>query len=67
MVDVGTKVKAVKSIGSGLTQAVPLGSEGIVVAHLFDGRLDVRFTLPGLLGGTRSVNVHVAVADVAAL
>ncbi|MGC0415873.1 hypothetical protein [Embleya sp. AB8] len=64
--DIGTKVKAVRELGGGLNQAVPEGARGVVVGRQFDGRLEVAFTLPGLLGGTRSVTVPVAAADVAA-
>ncbi|MYV98360.1 hypothetical protein [Streptomyces sp. SID3343] len=64
---IGTNVKAVKDIGGGLTQSVPAGAKGTVVGRRFDGRLDVAFTLAGLLGGTRSVTATVAAADVATL
>ncbi|WP_439679182.1 hypothetical protein [Embleya sp. MST-111070] len=58
--DIGTRVEAVGDLGGGLTQSVPAGARGVVVGSRFDGRLEVTFTLAGLLGGTRSVTVAVA-------
>ncbi|GCD92405.1 hypothetical protein [Embleya hyalina] len=62
--DIGTKVEAVADLGGGLTQSVPAGARGVVVHRRFDGRLEVAFTLAGLLGGTRSVTVAVAPNEV---
>ncbi|MFF7245775.1 hypothetical protein ACFZBU_17915 [Embleya sp. NPDC008237] len=61
---IGTKVEAVRDLGGALAQSIPAGTRGVVVGHRFDGRLDVAFTLPGLLGGTRSVNVWVTDTEV---
>ncbi|MET7301467.1 hypothetical protein [Embleya sp. NPDC005575] len=65
--EIGTKVKAVQDLGGALAQSVPAGTLGVVVGHRFDKRLDVAFTLPGLLGGTRSVNVSVTDTEVTPL
>ncbi|MEU0935017.1 hypothetical protein [Embleya sp. NPDC005971] len=65
--EIGTKVEAVRDLGGTLAQSIPAGARGVVVGRRFDGRLDVAFTLPGLLGGTRSVEVAVTDSDVATL
>jgi hypothetical protein len=58
-VNIGTKVKAKLGIGGGLTQSVPAGSSGVIMGRTFDGRIEVRFTVPGILGGSRMVEVRV--------
>lgn len=58
-VNIGTKVKAQQDIGEGLQQRVPQGTEGVVTGKAFGGRIVVRFVLPGVFGGTRSVDVPV--------
>ncbi|WP_331766549.1 hypothetical protein [Embleya sp. NBC_00896] len=63
--EIGTRVKAVKQLGGGFKQEVPADAEGFVVARRFGGDLEVAFTLPGLLGGTRTVNVPVEPSHVA--
>jgi hypothetical protein len=57
--EIGTKVKAKQGIGGGLTQSVPAGTAGVVTGRTFDGRIEVLFTLPGILGGSRAVKVPV--------
>ncbi|WP_406279488.1 hypothetical protein [Embleya sp. NBC_00896] len=57
--NVGDKVKTKQQI-SGLTkQSISSGAEGIVVRTSM-GRADVCFTIPGVAGGTRKVEVSVA-------
>jgi hypothetical protein len=56
--NVGDKVQAKTAIGGFTKQAVPAGSPGVVVRATM-GRLDVCFTLPGLAGGRRTVEVSV--------
>ncbi|MYW06729.1 hypothetical protein [Streptomyces sp. SID3343] len=56
--NVGDKVKAKTSIDGFTKQAVPAGSPGVVVRAGM-GRVDVCFTLPGLAGGRRTVEVSV--------
>ncbi|OPC78660.1 hypothetical protein B4N89_31305 [Embleya scabrispora] len=65
--EIGTKVRAITALGGGLRQEVPENAEGWVVAKLFGGDIEVAFTLPGLLGGTRTVNVPVDPIHVAPL
>ncbi|GCE00566.1 hypothetical protein [Embleya hyalina] len=57
--EIGTKVRAITALGGGLRQEVPANAEGWVVANRFGGDIEVAFVLPGLLGGTRTVNVPV--------
>ncbi|MGW1991782.1 hypothetical protein [Embleya sp. NPDC001921] len=58
--EIGTKVRTIRLLDGGLRQVVPANAEGYVVAKLFGGEVEVAFTLRGLLGGTRTVNVPVA-------
>lgn len=57
-VNVGDKVQAKLEIGGFTKQTVPAGATGVVVRTTM-GRADVCFTLRGLAGGFRTVEVSV--------
>ncbi|MET7297763.1 hypothetical protein [Embleya sp. NPDC005575] len=57
-VNVGDRVKTKQPIGGFTKQTVPAGAPGVVV-RITMGRADVCFTLPGLAGGSRTVEVSV--------
>ncbi|MGW1992645.1 hypothetical protein [Embleya sp. NPDC001921] len=57
-VNVGDKVQAKLEIGGFTKQTVPAGAPGVVVRTTM-GRADVCFTLRGLAGGFRTVEVSV--------
>ncbi|MFF7247462.1 hypothetical protein ACFZBU_26540 [Embleya sp. NPDC008237] len=57
-VKVGDRVKATQPIGGFTRQTVPVGAPGVVVRTTM-GRADVCFTLPGVAGGFRTVEVSV--------
>ncbi|MYV96815.1 hypothetical protein [Streptomyces sp. SID3343] len=65
--EIGTKVKAKQGIGGGLTQSVPVGAAGVVAGRTYDGRIEVLFTLRGVLGGSRIVEVAVEPGHVEAV
>jgi hypothetical protein len=56
--NVGDKVRATKDLDGWAQAAVPEDSVGFVT-HTAFGRLDVTFTVAGVLGGTREVRVTV--------
>ncbi|MEU0937012.1 MULTISPECIES: hypothetical protein [unclassified Embleya] len=55
---VGDKVTAKQSLGGFTKQTVPVGAPGVVVRTTM-GRADVCFTLRGVAGGFRTVEVSV--------
>ncbi|MGC0422123.1 hypothetical protein [Embleya sp. AB8] len=55
----GDKVKTKQPIDGFFKQSLPAGAPGIVLRTTMLGRADVVFTLPGLAGGSRTVEVSV--------
>jgi len=54
----GDKVMVNETLGGFTQQWVPAGAEGVVLRTSL-GRADVCFTVPGLIGGTRTVEVSI--------
>ncbi|WP_331772441.1 hypothetical protein OG948_53965 (plasmid) [Embleya sp. NBC_00888] len=63
----GNKVVAIEDIYGFMRQTIPEGTKGVVVRCLNPGRLEVRFTLHGLLGDRRALTVRVAPSELAKL
>jgi hypothetical protein len=57
--NVGDKVRATKDLDGWVQTAVPKDTVGFVTDTTFGRRLDVTFTVAGVLGGTRQVRVTV--------
>lgn len=64
--NIGDKVKAVNDIKGGLSPFVPAGTEGFVVGRsAWSLRLEVDFSVPGLLTGTRAIRTMVEPGQIA--